>query len=186
MTCNNKPLLDEVDGGSARRLIDFPFRSLFVKQEDLDKYPCENIYPKNPDYLNLEFWKKYRCALFKYLLRYKNNGEFQIPEEIIKRNQEYLGDSDYIQVWFNENYEQTSNKDDFIKLADVFDNFKCSDYYVNLDKKGKRNLTKSTFIKNISIHYFYRRFYKEQFRPTINGKQECYYNILNYFKLKKV
>jgi phage/plasmid-associated DNA primase len=169
LLCNNKPLLNDTDGGTSRRIIDFPFRSLFVDSKDMDNYKgVENVYNRVEEYSVQDFWDEYRCAIFKYLLRYKNQGILNIPDGIKERSNEYLCDSDYILCWMKDNYEEyILDKEDeksVKKILDIYEEFKESDYYKNSDRKKKRELSDSNFIKTLSTHNKYKKYYIEEYR----------------------
>jgi phage/plasmid-associated DNA primase len=189
MMCNSKPRLDKSDNAMKNRIIDFPFESSFVAPQDMANYPKEQhnitVFERKTEYATIEFWNKYRCAVIEYLKRFKNlNGEFTIPEHIQKRNEEYLSDSDFIQRWMKEHYEYIDNGKMFVKLANVFERFRQSEYYLNMDKKAKRELNKSAFLKMISEHYYYRSFYKEFDNVVVDGNRSSVSNILTHFKDK--
>lgn len=169
LLCNKKPLLNDTDGGTSRRIIDFPFRSLFVNEDDKENYKdIDNVYTRVSEYSEPEFWNEYRCAIFKYLLRYKIKGDIKIPDNIKERSKEYLCDSDYILSWMKDNYEECiyeiTNEKNVIKISEIYEIFKDSDYYKNSDRKKKRELSDSNFIQTLSTHYKYKKNYIEEYR----------------------
>ena len=104
----------------------------------------KKTFVKNSFYKTNEFKDKYKQAFFLILAEeykefYKNNRILPIPEEILKRNREYLANSDEFLNWFEDNYEKTNNKKDIIKLKIVYEKFKNSEYFHNLNKSEKRD-----------------------------------------------
>jgi phage/plasmid-associated DNA primase len=185
LSCNDKPKLSKTDGGVTRRIINFPFRSKFVSEEEKKKDPTfkddENIFIKNPKYEILSFWEPFRCAIFKYILSYKiDKMEFKIPESIDKASKEYIYSSDDMLNWFNENYEITNDTKNFESLVDMYNIFKTSDYYKNLDKNEKKDINRSSFIKQFSSHNIFKKYYRERIQILGTDKR----NILLKVKIK--
>ena len=61
--------------------------------------------------------------------------------------------------WFKDNYDKTENKTDVIKLKDLFNDFKDSDYYHNLTKNDKRKYNYSFFDNYFSTNIFFKKYY---------------------------
>ena len=99
-------------------------------------------------------------------------------------NQDYLQESDEFYCWFESCYEKSQNKDDFIKLGGVYNNFTCSEYYENLNKKEKRLNNKTKFLERIQKHITLRKFYKEKLQYKENGKYTTARNVLTGFSIK--
>jgi hypothetical protein len=102
LECNDKPQLNEVNDALSRRVLDIPFKNKFVDQktyDELEEEEKQNTYLINPYYKTLEFKEQYRQALFLILAQhyknYNNNDKvLNIPDEIVKRNKDYLSKSD--------------------------------------------------------------------------------------------
>ena len=165
--CNKKPLFSEnPTEADSRRLIDLLFRSSFVEDVSL---LCDNkyIFKADPELKNEEFQENHKRALMKIIMEsYKqyqsNNYKLAIPLFIENRKNEYLELSCTILPWFKENYEQTKNKKDVIKLKDVFTKFKESTYYFNLSKNDKQTYNYHYFIDFFENNIFFTKFYKER------------------------
>ena len=141
MLCNDIPRIDNVDGGVARRVVVIPFRSLFKKPEDIAKMTnTENVYEEDRYFDSDNFRNDYKMTLFHILVEYFNKWKADnylfknLPKSIMTLSGQYLQDSDNFISWFNELYEETDSKTDFIQLKDVFSAFKYSDLYDNLTK----------------------------------------------------
>ena len=179
LECNKKPnIAGKLDNSIASRLIDIPFRTFFTddkhEQETLD-----NCKPCNLKIKEESFKREHRCAFFEYLLQHAPK-KLYVPESIKARTAEYIEDCDPFLSWFNDNYEHTTDKNDIVKVKDVFHDFKNKDYYQNLNKKEKRELNEKKFIKmiqeNLTLHKYY--FDRKKIGPVSHR------NIIMFYKLK--
>jgi phage/plasmid-associated DNA primase len=180
LECNEKPLFaEEPTEADTNRIIDILFMSHFTS--DPDKLMKPYNYPINVDYKTDEFKENHKRALLKILFEkhkiYANNGyKLNIPENVKYRTSEYLEKSCDILSWFKDNYEQTNDKKDFIKLKDVYENYKGSDFYFNLTKNKKQEHNYKYFINYFSNNQLFSKFYIE--------KSSDKSNFLTNFKLK--
>jgi hypothetical protein len=78
-----------------------------------------------------------------------NNSIFKIPSFIADRTQNYLESSCNILSWFKETFELTKNKDDIIKVKDIYELFTKSFHYDNMTKVERRKYNKSYFVEFI-------------------------------------
>lgn len=166
--CNDRPKISgKIDNATIRRLIDVPFRSTFTK--DVDDCCAEYVY-KGDDYLKTnDFKNKYKCALFQILMPYmkayidsNENIDSFICDSVKKRTNEYLEGCDEVLNFFNENYKKSEDKTKELKVKDVYDNFRQSDIYLNMNKAEKRALNYSKFTDEIKTNIFLRKYYKER------------------------
>ncbi len=195
--CNKKPKMKEADKAITRRIVDLGFESTFT--EEIDEVDEENrVFLMNKS-LNTPEWRdEYKIALFHYLQPYfiklyNDNFNFKLPECIKERNKKYLEDSNDLLLWFNsklddecegyEYIEKSDDKNDFIKIADIYDMFKMSTYFTNINKKEKRELSKKVFISNILEIKDFKKVYKERIKIKNKGKDTTIRNILTNFKL---
>ena len=193
--CNKKPPMKDADNAIIRRIMDILFESTFTEhKEDVDEK--NGIYPINKSLDTDEWREKYKIAMFHYLQPYfmkLYNDDFILntPQLIKERNEKYLADSNEIFSWFKskldedcEGYEyiqKTDDSNDFIKIADLYNMFKHSTYFSNLNKKERRELTKSNFIDKIIEIRQFRKVYKE--RLKIIESNTTRRNILTNFKI---
>ena len=77
-----------------------------------------------------------------------------INDEIRERNNEYLQSSDDIGEWINEEYSKTDDDKDRIKLKNIFEYFKSSDIYKNMEKKDQRMMTYKSFQSKLEANIF--------------------------------
>lgn len=195
--CNKKPLLNETTDAIIQRIMDILFPNTFTDDEDsIDE---ENGYYRiNLNYDTNDWRDDNKIAMFHYLQPYfmkLYNDDFNLntPQSIKDRNDKYLSDSDDIYSWFkslldedcegNEYIKKTDNKEDFIKISDIYNMFKNSTYFTNLNKKEKRDLNKNKFIENIIKIKQFKKVYKKQQQQKIGGKNETRRNILTTFTL---
>lgn len=167
LECNEKPKLSgKMNHAVMERIIDVPFVSKFVSNLD-DVNEEANIYPINSYYKSHEFQQDHKCALFKYILD-NATKELFIPSIIQKRSIEYVMDSDELYEWFGEEYELTNNKDDILKMKDVYSLFKESEFFCSKTKEEKRKLNYKGFISSIDKSVaFQGKYYNDM--KKING-----------------
>ncbi len=184
--CNEKPSFDKVDGGLARRLLDCPFRSEFKENHEIENSVNKYTYLANPYFKTKEFTQKYKIVFFEILREYymkycENNYVLNIPESILKRNKTYLESSDEFYSWFDETFETADNV--FIQVKEVYDIFKCSQYYNNLTKLEKKYYNLSNFREKISTNLHLKNNYKDTYQFTENGIKKFKRNVILYYKI---
>ena len=140
------------------------------------------IYKGDKIFKTNEFQNDYKCALLQILFhsykKYKEvNYKLIIPETIKKRTEAYLELSCNILGWFKDNYELTEDKNDIIKMKDLFGNFKESEYYYNLSKQDKRKYNYTFFDNYFETNIFFKKYY-------VCGDNNNYSNHIIYYKNK--
>ena len=196
MLCNDKPLLDRSQQAMLDRLIVIPFRCTFKSREYMDENQLvegeNNVFEANDIVKSDSYVEQMKLAIFNYLLPYyrkfRKDGYLikHIPASIRKLNQSYMEQSDQFMSWFNSEYEKTTQKDDYIKVKDVYTNYCASEFYHNLTKAQKRDNNLTNFREKVSNNLSLRLFYKDKFQPTINGKQIKVLNVLTNYKVRPV
>jgi len=145
-----------------RRLMDILFESTFTDEAEILNDPTrKNVYKKNQFFTTEEFKNKHRCALFKYLIE---NAETKIynPECVQNDTKKYMEDNDNVYNWVLESYEMTTNKEDVVKIKDMYEEYKKSDEYQNAYKKDRKTL--KTFSVEIMTHKRLKSKYVEELR----------------------
>ena len=178
LECNDKPKLNEVNDALSRRILDIPFKNKFVDQQiynDLDDNEKKTTFLINSFYKSTEFKDKYKQSLFLILVEhykefYNNNRVLPVPDEILQRNREYLQSSDEFLNWFEDNFEKTNNNKDLIKLKEIYDKFKRSEYFNNLNKLQKRQNNYKNFINKIENNMFLKKYVFEDTHKCMNIK----------------
>ena len=99
----------------------------------------------NNKFKEASFRSKYKCALFYILTKYygihkQNNRELILPSEVITNSDDYMKDSDVLLQQINDNYKKIDNRKDNVKLKDVYNTFKDSEYFLDMKKLEKNNV----------------------------------------------
>tara|TARA_R110000868_G_scaffold158315_1_gene386294 strand:- start:214 stop:2646 length:2433 start_codon:yes stop_codon:yes gene_type:complete len=189
LMCNDIPKLDHVDDAIKERLVIISFNSLFRESDYFVENEVEvgknDIFMADDNVKHKDFLSKMKLPFMNILLDYfkifKNNG-FKLgtlPDSIKNENKKYLINSDEFTSWLNDSYIKTNDKNDIIKIKDIYSNYKFSDLFVNLNKIEKRNNNYSNFKEKIMKNPNLRLFY--HLRKKINGKD--YDNILTNYKI---
>lgn len=188
LECNKKiPFNTEPTDAERRRLIDFPYLSLFVEDEGMvdEKNRC---YLADKSIDSDQFYNKYRFAFFDIISNYatkfltEDKEILNVPADIQKRTDEYLEGNFILNSLLKERTEKTSNRDDYIQIGDLYDKIKASDIYLNLTKEERRKITKKYMIEFYETNKATASFYKEEHQPYIDGKQIKRRNVLLGYK----
>ncbi len=186
--CNDKPALSKVDDAIASRIFAQPYRASFQDYNTeviIDQ--TQNIYEFIADKdIDTDEWREiYKCAfvtiLIPYCMEFINKDKMKIikPDFIKKESESWFISSDSVTKWFNETYEQTKLDTDIIKLHELYDEFKLTDDYSNLNKMDKRKYNKKGFVELFEKSPVYKRYFHD--RKKINGID--YRSILQGFKI---
>ncbi|MBY0540246.1 MAG: PriCT-2 domain-containing protein [Campylobacterales bacterium] len=190
LECNKRPLMEEEPTeADMRRLLDLLFESRFV--DDIDDTNGINIFMKNKYYEENEFKDKHKYALMKILFDHNKNHyrkKLVVPEAVKMRTRSYMESSVEIFEWFNETYEKIVNPTvhDYVKISDINDELKISEYYNSLEKKEKRKLTREKIIKTFKESPVFKNFYKDEIDSHVNGERFKAPVRINGYKRKLV
>jgi P4 family phage/plasmid primase-like protien len=189
--CNDIPEVDHIDGGVARRLEVIPFDSLFKTPEEILGYQnTDNIYEINSYYDSDEFRDRHKMTLFHILLDYLKVFQSEglvmrnAPQRVKDLSSGYLEDCDDFLGWFKEEY-QRGDSGSYIQISKIYENFRFSTYYMNLNKKDRRQNNKSRFIERIRRHPSLRGYFKEIHQFRENGTKKCVRSVLVGYKVKQ-
>jgi len=175
LECNKKPLLEEEPTeADMRRIIDLLFGSKFT--DDKEMINNINIFEKNLYYIEDEFREKHKYALMKILFEHNTNHykkKLIIPESVKKRTLKYVESSVEILEWFNQTYEKIENYTihNYIKISEINEELKNSEYYNSLDKKEKRKLTREKLINLFKTNPIFKNYFNEETETHINGEK---------------
>jgi len=170
-----KPTLSgDIDDAIQRRLRVCEFDQKFKTRKDgllEEGYNEANSYYKTP-----EFKTNYRCAFFKYLLRY-NDTELYEPEVIKQETLQYFFGADDFISWFDENFQLTEKDTDFVLLKDMLDLYKS-------DMKGreKRAMTRKAFMDMFNSNIKFKKLNLFKDRKVIDGVE---HNSV-FLKMKRI
>ena len=168
-----------------RRFMDILFESTFTENENmLHDETLQNIYPMNKHYVSKEFQKSHICSLFQYVI---NNAERQIynPPCVVERTKCYIEGEDTFANWYKENYDITGDKDDILKIKDMFEDYKESDDYKNMRKDERPTLHRFLHQYVLTDNKLSAR-YKETLQYRLEGKMKKHRTVLVGMKLKEV
>ena len=168
-----------------RRFMDILFESTFTENDDMlhDK-TLKNVYPMKKQYVTKEFQNEHRCALFQYII---DNAEKQIynPKCVVERTKCYIEGEDTFANWYKENYDITGDKDDILKIKDMFEDYKESDDYKNMRKDERPNLHRFLHQYVLTDNKLSAR-YTERYKYFIGENRKESRSVLVGIKLKNV
>jgi phage/plasmid-associated DNA primase len=190
--CNTKPKIKESTAAIERRIIDFPFDSFFLNKQDYEERTAngeKNIFMKNTKFCEPEFQNKYKIAMFKILsdelFNFLNDGkniDDITPDELVRKSREYVCSDDGIYNLITEMTEESKNS--FIKIADIYEKFKYTDFYENSTKKDKRTYNLKYFNNFCEKHIILRKIFKKRYRYRIDKVRKEAENVLIGLKFK--
>lgn len=168
--CNDIPKLDHVDKAMAMRLYVIPFRSQFLTQEQMDELPegAEHIYPVDGSFKEDKWLEENKIHFLNLLLEYykkfmdDRHKLRNAPNSIKELSKAYMCSSDDFLIWFNDAFEKTNNKDDYVKMVDLYESFRNSDLYSNMTKKEKRTMNRKQLTDDVSNNPNLKTHYRER------------------------
>ena len=165
LECNKRPLIrGRHDNSLLRRIVDLEFSQTFTDNEDL--LELDNHHLINPTYKNLDFISTHKSAFFKIVMDSTEDNVY-IPSIVKNRSEKYLMGSDELMNWLLENYQETDNKKDIVKIKDLYENFKECEFYRSLTATEKRtSWTKSSFNENVENNMKLRKFFNRKTNGT--------------------
>jgi phage/plasmid-associated DNA primase len=191
MLCNGIPRTDTMDGGLARRLIVILFRSLFKDPEEmLSMANITHVYKKDGALDTNEFRSEFKLTLFHILLDhfdiFKDNGYMMpiAPKSIRDASLKYMEDSDEFMTWFTEFYEKTDEKNACVQIKNVYQQYKQSDLYANLNRSEKRSMSAKALIELVEKHPTLRVSYVERYQYYAGSKQKNIRNAIVGYRLR--
>lgn len=173
---------NKIDDAVYNRLIMVPFRAMFRTQDKLSELPEETKYAYLADsyFKSEEFLETIKYALLEEMIshygilredKFTINDIPQTCQEMVKI---YSEDCNEFAQWFQEFYEYVPDEKSFLTLSGIYDKFKCSNLWDNMNKAEKRKMNYKKFKEEISNNPTLRPFYFE--RRCINNKD--YKNVL--------
>jgi phage/plasmid-associated DNA primase len=162
--CNKKPKINgRIDESAISRFINVPFPSTFTNDEE--KLKLDNHHKCNLAY-KTDVWKiEHRCSFFNYLIK-NAKKQLYIPKCIKDETQKYLMDNDDLSIWVEDNYDYDTTAK-FIKIDEIYEDYKSSEYYHNMTKRDKQKMTLKVFKEMLQSNIKMRSFYCD--RKKIDG-----------------
>lgn len=180
---NNMPKFSDMERSGLdslrRRTYQQKFYNKFTDNKDYVNEE-EHIYLSRPELKDPEKIEFLSLGLLHRCLQIIQNGNpFKptIPDKITKLSDELVNGSNTFLNWFNENYERTENKKDFIIINNIVDDFKCSEEYNDMSKNEQKDIKKNKIISMFQNDIFYSKFFKKDTKKD----DKRYKNILNNF-----
>jgi len=197
MECNAKPKIDgKLDEACGRRLCDIPFKSTFTTKSELyNNKELTNCFKADKYFKSTEFKNEYKMTLWHYLIRFIKRYEeknkcsitdnFEDCHEVKDRTQKYIMKCDEKYEWFSTIWEKSEDKNDFLRVKDVYNLFKESDLWANMSKKERRDMTEKDFKEYLSSNINFKLFYKDRVKfKDADGNRKDARNVIIYFKKK--
>jgi hypothetical protein len=182
---NGKPNINgKINDAACERWINIYFPNCFTSKTHL----IDNItkFPVNTLYKTLEWQTETRCALFDVLRKFKGN-EIIISNSIESDTMDYLCSNDPLLKWFETTYDfidTEKGKECIVKICDMFEELRQSDFYMNLSKKSKREeYTKKGLIDKIKENIKLKPYFFEKEKKI---KEVSYKNYLTNCKRKEM
>jgi len=86
----------------------------------------------------------------------------RIPYSIKERTNQYLQMSCELTQWILDNYDKTDNPNDTLKIREMYNYFRSSEYYNNLSETEKRKECEKNFIEIFLKNVFLKKYYCER------------------------
>jgi phage/plasmid-associated DNA primase len=172
MECNVRPKFKSAPGDAEEdRVVDILFPNRFTTKED--EIDNVSIFRGNSLYKTKEWKESHRDAFLQILINsYKklqnNEHVLKIPAVVAKRTMSYLNQSFPIMELFNDFYFKTDDKNDVLKLKEVYDKLKNTDTFYNFTKEQKRKYNMKNFYEFFETHRTFRGDYKDKTREYRN------------------
>jgi phage/plasmid-associated DNA primase len=162
--------MDAPDDAMAHRIEVIEFRASFFEESKLAEIPEGTLYVHKVDkyYKSVEFIQRAKMPMMHILLRaYQQFHADGLrltgrPASVIEHSRQYMAEADDFVGWFNEIFEMTPSENDFVKMKTVYDLYKRSDLYGNMNKNEKRRITKASLEKSIRSNPTLRQFHRER------------------------
>jgi phage/plasmid-associated DNA primase len=177
LECNKKPKINSVGHAEAMRILDIPFKAKgYNTQSDIDKLTDEEDIKRafviNTKYKDYKYKHEFKQALFLILIEYHkdfllNNRVLPYSIEVESRSHQYLKGCDELLNFVDEHFELTDeenyknvNYNHITKLKRVYEVYKSSDFFNNLNKMQKRQNSYKNFIEKMQNNEFLKRHVK--------------------------
>ena len=164
LEANAKPQLNGTDSNSdalRERIVDVIFNSRFIAQTDDEVDVSNNIFKQDPRFKEHSFQREHRCALFDYIANYEGVDKIYVSTAAKNDSCKYLLGGDVVYTFVNELIEPVDDKDSVVRIIDLYEAFKNSECYVNMERVEKRKYGKNFFTNEVQKHIHFRKFYKD-------------------------
>jgi len=157
LECNSRPeFKGRKDNALLSRLVDILFTQEFGNDEERIKKD-ENYHKVDPTLKDEMMVSQHATAFFHILLQIEGFEVYE-PATVKDRGKEFLLDTDALVTWVKETFEYVDDRKQIIKMKDLYDAFKMSEYYYQLDNKEKRKWGKGKFVENLRNNIQLRKY----------------------------
>jgi phage/plasmid-associated DNA primase len=189
LECNDKiSLKNDSTDGEIRRIINYTYKSKFTQNKDEINEEEKIFLAKD---ISDNFIQKYKYAFMDILIEKaflfinKDKENFLITESVKKSTEKYISSSYQFLTFLDEIAEKSNDDNDYISIADIYTQFKYSDYYLNSTKEEKREkLTAKKMKEFFEQNKITMLHYKNEFSKMINSKRVHVYSVLTKYKYK--
>ena len=147
--CNERlNIKGDVDNESMlQRYVDINFTCVFLSDDCKENIDKINNFPdtykkKVPYYDTDEFRNEFKITLFHYIIN-NSKPDIFIPDVVRERSKQFLDSCNTILTYFYANYEKCEDNH-YITFNDIWENYRYSEEYKNLDPKEKQLNKQST------------------------------------------
>lgn len=186
LEANDLPKMSEVNEAIDRRVRIVRFSNLFVGKDKFDMIDEETrqtgVYQANEYYKTDKFKEKYKQALFDILREHLEEHGYDVgvvPRECEKFNKSYLQGSDHAYQFVKENFICVEDGVSYTYLSEIYDVFVETSFYRNMSREQKKEMSRKTFIGEISNNLFLRKYFKGRDK-RFNGKQLTKPALINW------
>ena len=109
-----------------------------------------------------------------------------VPKSIKDASLKYLQDSDEFMTWFNEFYEKTNEAHAYVRITDIYTQYKLSDLYNNLNRSEKRATNKQTMIEIICKNSVLRTSWSERYTFKVGEIRKDITNVLVGYRIRPI
>jgi len=163
LECNSRPeFKGRKDNALYSRLVDILFTQEFGDDEERIEND-ENYHKVDPTLKDEMMVSQHATAFFHILLQIEGFEVYE-PPTVKDRSKNFLMGTDALVTWIYETFEYVEDKKEHIKMKEVYDMFKESPFYHQLDTKEKRRWNKTKFVENMENNIKLRKYCKENTR----------------------
>ena len=180
---NNKPSLNDFDGGITRRLnvIDFPYK--FVETPILSSEKSID-HDLDARFKTIKYAQELMLMLVEnYRDRININNCIEKPDEVLLETKAYLEDNNVVKGFINKYLTVTNDHEDMIQSSTMYEIFRYSEYYNQKDKtwfkeqmtsnglKAQKKTTRGENHNNV-VYYGVKETEKKEENDEIDNKSK--------------
>lgn len=184
INCNRVPDVDACGEAMTERVIHYTHKGKFVKKKsEVNEAECKWLINKR--FQTKSFYDENAIHMFHILIDHyrlfcEQNKEIILNETMLKERDELISSSDGFKLWFEQNYQRTSNKKHCISLEELASSYLVSEHYASLTKQQKRLSALQIVKKELKFRTNIWNFYKR--RKVVDGKSLL--NVLINYQTK--